>query len=552
MSRSWAIGLTALLCAGCTGSFLGDGSGKPVPSLGPRPVGSAANGSDAASGDKANVVMRRLTRFEYDSTIRDLLGVDTAPAASSFPPEETAMHFDNNAEALAFPPTLAEQALASATKLGRLVATEPTRWATCAGSAKDEACARSVLEAFGKRAYRRPLDPAELDTLLGVFRGGAAKSFEHGVELAAATVLISVPFLYRVEHGDGAIVAGKPGWVRPTSWEMATRLSYLFLGSAPDAPLLQAAEADGLKDGPPIEAQARRLFARAKPSLAHFHEQWLRFGGIASAAKDPALFPRFGGGAAEALRQEADLFVESVAFEGGGLRELLTASYGFVNQQTAGLYGVAATGLGSSLGRIGLDPAQRAGFFTLAGPMAMLADFGKTSPIRRAAFVRENLLCEVLPPPPADAAASIPDIQPGLTRRQAVERHSSDPACVGCHRLIDSIGVSFENYDAAGQWRTEEEGMPIDASGSVADSSIPAFGNAVELMARIAASKEGQGCLAKQLFRFALGRSEKGSDADLERLTGVVGETGGSYESLLVALTQTDAFLYMPKPEVLP
>ncbi len=514
--------------------------------------GGGGSAAGAGASDKANLVMRRLTRLEYDNTVRDLLGVDTHPAAAAFPPEETAMHFDNNGEALAFPPTLAERALASATNLAQLVAANPTRWAACAATTKDEVCARSVLEAFGKRTYRRPLDARELDSLLGVFRVGAKKSFDHGLELAATTALISAPFFYRVEHGDVAPVAGKAGLVRPTAWEMATRLSYLFLGSAPDAMLLQAAEADGLKDSAGIETQARRLFAQSKPSLAHFHEQWLRLNGIASAAKDPKLFPNYGSGVPELLRAEADLFLESVVFRGGGLRELLTASYGFVNQQTAGLYGITPAPAGSQLQQVAFDPTQRAGFFTLAGPMAMLADFGKTSPIRRGVFVRENLLCEILPPPPVNAAASIPDIQPGLARRQAVERHSKDPACAGCHRLIDSIGVGFESYDAAGQWRTEEDGMPINSSGSVADSAIGAFGSPVELMRNIAGSKQGQACLAKQLFRYALGRSEKGSDADLERLTAVVGEAGGSYENLLVALTQTDAFLYMPKPEVAP
>jgi hypothetical protein len=546
--------LPILLGVGCTGSLDDPASSPNTPARDGDSDPAVADGAPNAPG-AAKVVMRRLTRREYDNTVRDLLGASSAPASGTFPPEETAFRFDNNAAALTFPPTLADRAFSSAGPLAKLVATNPVRWAACAGAAKDEACAQSVLESFGKRAYRRPLAAEELQSLMSVYRQGASRGFEYGLELASTAALISLPFFYRIERGDGADVPGKPGLVRLTSWEMASRLSYLFLGSLPDPTLVEAAEADALKEPAQIEAQAQRLLATdaAKQSVAHFHRQWLRLDGIASAAKDPQLFPRYTGNAPELLRREADLFLESVAFGGGGFRALMTAPYTFVSTETAPLYGVSAAGaMPGQFVRAELDPAQRSGFLTLAGTLALLGDFAKTSPIRRGAFVRESLLCDVLPPPPPGAATSLPDHDPTLSRRQAVERHSSDPACAGCHALIDPIGAPFETYDAAGQHRTEENGKPIDASGNVINTSIGQVSSAIELAQRLGASPEGQSCFVKQLFRFALGRDESGSEPVIEQLVAQFASGGDSYERVLLQLTQSDAFLYLPKPEVLP
>lgn len=546
----------------CTGAIGDPGSEPGSPGFphgtGPGAAGSGAasgRGQDAASATSAKVVMRRLTRREYDNTVRDVLGVQETPAAKSFPPEETALHFDNNGEALAFPPTLADRALAAAASLAKSVSSAPARFSACASTSKDEACARSVIGALAQQAYRRPLEPAELEPLLGVYRTGASRGFEHGLELAATSVLIALPFFYRIERGENVEQSAKPASVRPTSWEMASRLSYLFLGSSPDAALLEAAAADQLKDAKAIEQQARRLLATpaAKQSVAHFHRQWLRLDGIASAAKDPQLFPAYSGEAPATLRREVELFLESIAFGGGGFKDLLTAPYGFVNAQTAPLYGVsAAASAPLELVRTDFDRAQRAGFLTLGGTLAMLADFAKTSPVRRGVFVRENLLCDRLPPPPPGAAATTADSEPGLTRRQQVDRHSSDPACSGCHRLIDPIGLAFENYDAAGQWRTSADGQAIDVSGNALGTSIGEFSGAVALAQRIADSPEGQSCFVRQLFRFANGRGEDNDQPDIQRIAKLVGEGTPDYLEVLVQLTQSEAFLFMPTPEVLP
>jgi hypothetical protein len=166
--------------------------------------------------------------------------------------------------------------------------------------------------------------------------------------------------------------------------------------------------------------------------------------------------------------------------------------------------------------------------------------------VRRGKFVREQLLCQLLPPPPPNAQIQAPELDPRLTTRERFSRHAQDQACAICHKLMDPIGLGFESYDAVGRWRASEAGRPIDNSGEIVDADVAGrFTGAVELGAKLAGSAQVRECLVKQWFRFGYGRSETAADlCSLETLKARFAAGGNDVRELLVALTQTDTFLY--------
>lgn len=519
--------------------------------------GTGGSGDDGSGGDSEGsgeaaaspVVMRRLTRTEYNNTVRDLVGDDSAPG-SIFPPEETVHGFDNNAEALTFPPVLADQALNVATRLAKDVAPRAEEFAPCASTAPDTACAETFIRAFGARAWRRPLTDDEVAGLLPVYEAGSSDGFERGVELTVQSILISAPFFYRVEVGDGTPVAGKPGLVHPTSWEMASRLSYFLWGTMPDDALFDAAERGELGTPEEVLAQAERMLddPRVHEAVANFHGQWLLVGGIGALDKDPEVFSTWETTTAELLLQETSTFLDHVAFE-GGITDLFTAGYSFRNDALAAYYGAEPVGSDAFELVTSLAPERRGGILTQAGVLAQHAAFDQSSPTLRGMFVRERLLCGVLPPPPPDVDNTPAAPGPMQTTRERYEQHANDPSCVGCHRLMDPIGFGLEGYDGAGLFREEEAGMPVDARGEVIDSDVGPFEGGVELGQKLAQSEDVRACIARQWFRFAYGRDED-VDQDgpmLEQIAQVIAESN-AYRELLLGLTQTDAFLYLPNP----
>jgi hypothetical protein len=236
-----------------------------------------------------------------------------------------------------------------------------------------------------------------------------------------------------------------------------------------------------------------------------------------------------------------------VIFDGeGDLSTLFTAPYTMANAQLAEFYGVTGPS-GAELEKVELDPAQRAGIFTHASVMAINAQSNQTSPVFRGKFVREKLLCQILPPPPDDIDINPPAVDPEATTRERYEAHTTDPACAGCHNMMDPIGFGFENYDAVGLYRTKEGTLPVDASGEVvgADDADGEFVGAVELAKQLAESDTVRQCVVTQWFRFGYGRAEeKADDCTMDVLNEAFAASEWKIEALLLALTQTDAFVY--------
>ncbi len=498
--------------------------------------------------------MRRLTRFEYNNTVRDLLG-DTTRPADAFPPEEIGNGFGNDANALSVSRLLAEQYVTAAKGIAERFVADTARYTAtlgCDPAAGENACAETFIEGFGASAYRRPLGPAEKAHLVALYGQVRALSLDFKTAIGAViqACLQAPAFLYRVEFGTAA--AGSTTVLKIDDFEMASRLSYFLWGTLPDAALLTAARAKQLGTPAEVRAQAERMLgdARARDVVRYFHETLFGLAGVERISKNPQQFPEFTVQIPGLLKQETERFLDYVIWEGAGdVKTLLTANYSFMNAELAGYYGVSGrpnAPRGSSFERIDLEPSRSAGFLTQAGLLASLTPGTQTNPVLRGLFVRKNLLCNPPPPPPPALMVKEPSPDPTLTTRERFKAHSADPSCYACHRMLDPVGFTFEHYDAVGRWRDTDNGKPIDATGEIIETDVAGpVANAVELAGKLAQSHEVEQCMVRNWLTYSYGRGETADDACTRAsLELAFAQSGGRIKDLLVALTQTDAFLY--------
>jgi hypothetical protein len=554
MQRTWltprstlAAGLLALASAAAAGCIGDIGAGdEGVGGIDPPGPGPQSCSEGPQPGDAP---IRRMTRFEYNNTVRDLLGDATNPA-DGFGAEEEALGFNNNAANLTTSSQLAEKYMLAAEGVSERATADLASLLPCDPATDEEQCAKDFIEEFLTRAYRRPPTAAEKATFLGLWQVGKAETdFTVGVQLVIQAALQAPAFLYRVEFGlpadGGADIVGLD------DWEMASRLSYLLWGSMPDDELFAAAEAGELSSKEQVAKQARRMLElpQAHDAVRNFHQQWLDYERIANVGKSVDVFPDWSTAIGQLMREETETFIDQVIFEGeGDLQALLTAPYSYMNADLAAFYGIEAMITGSAFQKVDLDPKERAGLLTTGTFLTINAHSNQTSPVHRGKLVREQLLCDLMPPPPADVVINVPEPDPDSSARERFAQHSEDPACNGCHKLMDPLGFGFENYDGIARFRTMENDEAIDASGSISESDVDGdFVGAVELAKKLAGSQDVQSCYAKQWFRYAYGRGEtKGDSCTTDWLDTKFAESGGNITELMVALTQTDAFFYRP------
>lgn len=494
--------------------------------------------------------MSRLTRLQYENTVRDLLGID-GKIARSFSPDDRNGLFTANVNTL---PTLeTTQAYmrgsaglaAEALKLNR----QGLLPANCAALG-DQGCGQAFVEALLPRAYRRPTTPQDNEPILASFKLGLdLQDFDRGIELALQTVLMSPDFLYRVERGGQDLSAAAPGAVIALdTYELASRLSYFLWQSMPDEQLFQAA-ADGSIATPVGRAQQveRMMLSPAfLPTLEHFHAQWLgteEITGIARSAEE------FTGPVASAMGQEIDAFVSDAVLQKQAIADLFLSARARVAPGLAALYGVSGgTPDAEGLVSVTLPQAERAGLLTRAAFLAVHAHDGSTSPTVRGFAIRDRILCETPPEPPADVDATIkpdPNGKPE-TLRQQLERHASDPACSACHQLMDPVGLGFENYDLIGRYRQMDGALPVDANGTFIGGSGPAvaFNGAVEFSKIVSELPEAKACYAQQWMTYALSRPVERTETCLIEDLGEVGNdpNQGGIRAMLAALATHSVF----------
>lgn len=499
--------------------------------------------------------IRRMTRVEYNNTVRDLLG-DTSEPAANFVPEEQALGFNNQATSLGVTQLLAEQMMSAAEKISAKAVLDMKALAPyCDVDAQGEdACAQMFVEHFGKRAFRRPLKASEKNRFIELYNFGRTtyQSHAEGLALVIQAALQSPHFLYRVEFGMPDVV--ERDVVKLDPYETASRLSYLLWNTMPDEALFEAADSQSLSTKEQIERQARRMLEdpKARQAVTNFHTQWLELSHIEHVAKDKTVYPAYSDELRPLWIEETQRFLEYVVFDGeGDVGTIMSAPYSLMNADLAAFYGISeGAPQGSAFEKVMLNPEQRAGLLTQASLLSYHAKPNQSSPVHRGKFVRERLLCQTLPPPPNNIEIKPPDVKPGATTRERFSEHAKNPACIGCHQLMDPIGFGFEHYDGIGMWRDEDQDLPVDATGKVIKTSDidGAFDGAVELAKKLAESEEVRQCVATQWFRFGYGRAEGEEDAcTMADLQGVFAASGGNVRELLVALTQTESFLYRHK-----
>jgi hypothetical protein len=548
------------LLLGACGKTGGNGDTTPPPTTGVAGKASTSGGSgptdpgepvesactDAASGIGASP-LSRLSNFELNRSLKALVGDYPLDSSLVWLPEDFGFELPLELQG---PSDSAYHTLAHDLAL-RFSQNSPTLQALsqCDPAKAGEAtCRAQFLERFLARAYRRAVTDEDIAEMTPVFADGQklGGDFSSGVRAVVEVVLQSPEFLYLIELGSGS-VAGDAVWL--TGFESASRLSY-FLTAAPPDDALVARASQGLMSADSLEAEARRLLGGA-PSRELLRRFYTKYLGLTSLRDNPE--QGYSALIAQQALEATGRFVEDVTFDGTGTyRALMTEPAAWVNASLAPFYGV--TGInGDAFQKVMLDPTQRGGLFTQVAFLANTSRPTGPSPIQRAMIVLRRALCYDPPPPPPDVAITPPDVVTG-TLRERLTQFTADPTCMGCHADLNPIGFAFQNYDGVGKWRDAEPEGPIDASGRLLRTDAQGdFKNAIEMLAHIAESDDGQACFASQWLTQALRRVPVELDACArEQVVEAFKSTDGNLVELMVALAKTDNFRFRLKSELAP
>ena len=495
--------------------------------------------------DPGPAVLRRLSRLEYNLTIRDLLGVDTKPA-DSFPPDGGGGGgFDNNAGTLFVPPLLMERYVATAGEV--LEQAKPERLLTVrAGGAVDErGAARRNFERFAPRAFRRPVQTAEVDRLLALYDAARARGdgWESAVRLGLQATLASPYFLFRVEEERSGTAAA----TRVSEHELASRLSYFIWSSMPDEELSRAAAAGKLSDPATLDKQVARMLAdpKARDFAENFAGQWLRTRELLHAVEPaPDKFPQWTPALRDAFYQEPVEFFHGILRDNRPLTDFLDADYTYANETLARFYGVEGVA-GSEVRRVPLADRRRGGVLGMGGVLTLTSYPRRTSPVLRGVWVLDEILGTPAPPPPANV--NVEKVERGdknLTFRQQLEQHRENASCAGCHARMDPLGFGLENFDAIGAWRTDVQGKAVDSTGELASGER--FSGPAEMKKLLLERKDQfTRTLTEKMLSYALGRGVEPTDwITVHRISRAVAEDGYSMRRLVLEVARSHPFQY--------
>jgi hypothetical protein len=494
--------------------------------------------------------LHKLTAWEFANSLQDLLGSDVPLA-----PVEADTLINGFATVGATSVSISpagvgtyQTVLGNATAWAFADAQHAAAALSCVPQTTTDACLTQAINAFGRRAFRRPLTSGEtmrfvdLATTIGNQSGSSVLI---GVRHAVWAILQSPQFLYRVELGAPSAADG--GRLKYTSFELASRLAATLWASVPDDALLDAAAQDSLSTAAGGLAQAERLIAdpRAHRSLAAFSDQLFDAFDLGQAQKDPTTYPAWTPTLEAAMLKEVELRFDDLALtQKADYLSFFSSTSTFVNSELAKFYGVPYTATDDSFQRVDLPSGTpRVGILGAGAILAGHAHAQLTSPTLRGKYIDNMLLCEVIPPPPP-GVPPLPSMAPsGSTTRQVLEAHRAQPVCASCHGLMDPMGFGMENFDSTGQYRTTDNGQPVDASGTL--DGI-AFTNLAELGVAVQKNARTVPCLVNNLYENALGRAPLDLDsADLDRLIGQFAASGNRIDQLLIQLVSNDGFRFV-------
>lgn len=501
--------------------------------------------------DPGRVTLRRLNRAEYNNTIRDLTGVNFQPA-DDFPADDVGYGFDNIGDVLSLSPLLLEKYLAAAEKiveaiwknaeLRRRILNPPVTPDEPLPRNKAHA-ARQMLRPFAEKAYRRPVTEDELRRLIQIVLQTDQAGGDAGIQVAVQAILVSPHFLFRVEND---LFPGKPDFPhRISDFELATRLSYFLWSSMPDEELFRLARRNVLHNPDELAAQVKRMLRdnRSRALTENFASQWLQTRNIRNVAPDPTLFRAFNEKLRDAMQKETELYFEHIVREDRSVLEFIDSNYTFVNEQLAQFYGIPGV-KGTDLKKVTLPDKRRGGVLSHASVLTITSNPTRTSPVKRGKWILETLLNSPPPPPPPGVEELKVDKKGELTGtlRQKMEQHRTNAVCASCHQRMDPLGFGFENFDAIGAWRTQEERFPIDASGILPGGQK--FNGPAELRAILLDRKEQIArCLAEKLLTYALGRGlERPDRCYVEEIARNLAQKDYKMQALVLEVVRSEPF----------
>ncbi len=401
------------------------------------------------------------------------------------------------------------------------------------------ACAERVVTGLATRSWRRPLASEEAAALMA--RWDAVRS-EGGTAADATQIVLkriwtSPSFLFLVEPPPSATSAPVDAWT------LAQRLAIFLWGSVPDAALSAAAADGSLLDPVVLEAHTRRMAddPKAVALIDDFAGQWLGIRMVGNAAPDPTLFPTFTIEIRDAFAEEMRANFASLLDDEVPFRNLLTSEWSRVTDPLLDWYGLESGFSGTGARNVNVALAGRGGWLAQGGLLTALSPPTRTSPVKRGVWVLTNLLCDEPPPPPPNVEGFPEPSASAATVRDRLEAHRANPACAACHDRIDPVGFAFEGFDPVGRVRTEDAGLPIDATGVLPDGT--AFDGLTALQAHLADDPRLAACAAERMFVYAHGRDAEAADGPtLDRTVETYTALGGSFVDLLVATTTSEAF----------
>lgn len=513
--------------AACTGALgNSDGSENDDTST------SSTGGTDPPAFQPAAGTLRRLTRSQFRNAVRDVFKVEvntheldddswngnfaTIGATTVVTSERGVEQYHTAIE------SAVNAVFADSARRAEFIGCTPS-------GAQDDACVRGFIQALGLRAWRRPLETAELDRLMAVATEASTEldSADEGARWATVALFTSPNFLYRAELGAPAV----GGSLRLTGYEMASRLAFLVWNSLPDKMLLDQAASGMLDTVEGLRAAATRMLdtPAGREAVGAFAEEYLRLDRVGTQAKDAELFPEYGPALQSAMVHDMRGTWEVLAFDDeASALDLFSTTKVVVNKELAELYGIDATGLTSNTFEVRSLPADgpRIGILSKAGFLSQFANQKEGSPTLRGKFMSDALLCKTIPLPDGNIVLMLeePTKDKPLTKRQRLELHRTEPTCAGCHSRMDPLALPLENFDAIGRYRTTDYGLPIDPSGEFDKQPVA---DARELGKAISLSDKVAQCLVSKYYSYAVGHENRPVDASVLNTLGASFEASG-------------------------
>lgn len=414
-----------------------------------------------------------------------------------------------------------------------------------ANVADENACATAILSKLARRAYRRASTEDDVRTLLAFYKQGRASgTFDDGIRAALERVLVSPDFLFRIEAAPAGVTPGTA--YRVSDVDLASRLSFAMWASIPDDTLLELAIQNRLHEPAILEQQVARMFAdpRTRTALVQtFFSNWLQTRNVWLLNPDSTKFPWFDDNLRSAFVMETELFLDAQLKEDRSILDLLTSDETFLNEQLARHYGIAGV-YGSHFRRVKLTDQNRFGLLGKASVLATTSYTTRTSPTIRGKWLLENVLAAPMPAPPPNVPAlesSNPTGKP-LPVREMLEMHRKNPTCASCHARMDPLGLSLENFDAIGQWRTTDAGARIDASGVLLDGTKVDGPKALR-EAFFAQRNQFSKAVTEKLLTYSLGRGLEYYDAPAVRgIQRATAANGNRWSAMMLAIVKSAPF----------